>query len=106
MKPAPSVESMTINVADRIPEEAVAQLIEHAARLYVSDVFFRSNEDHMAVAARHLGILRPLSFLPTDMGRRCLGHIKALAGMDVSERRRPMDGRWIFARQSGHRLDL
>jgi type II secretory ATPase GspE/PulE/Tfp pilus assembly ATPase PilB-like protein len=106
MKPATSADSMSINVTDRIPEEAVAALIEHAARLYVSDLFFLSNEDHVAVAARHLGILRPISFLPTEMGKRCLGHIKAVAGMDVTERRRPMDGRWIFVRQTGHRLDL
>ncbi len=106
MKPVTSAETMVLNVTDRVPEEAVAALIEHAARLFVSDLFFLSNEDHVAVAARHLGILRPISFLPTEMGKRCLGHIKAVAGMDVTERRRPLDGRWIFVRQGGHRLDL
>jgi type II secretory ATPase GspE/PulE/Tfp pilus assembly ATPase PilB-like protein len=40
--------------------------------------------------------VRPLSVLPSEHGRRCLAHIKARAAMDTTEKRRPMDGRWIF----------
>jgi general secretion pathway protein E len=69
-------------------------------------LFLITNEDHLAVAARHLGILRPISILPLEKGRRCLSHIKAIVGMNVAEKRRPMDGRWIFQRASGNRLDL
>jgi type II secretory ATPase GspE/PulE/Tfp pilus assembly ATPase PilB-like protein len=106
MKPLSSAESMHLDVSRRPPEEAVAQLIEHAGNLVVSDLFFNTNEDHVAVAARHLGILRPISRLPLEMGRRCIAHIKALSGMNVAERRRPLDGRWIFERPSGNWLDL
>jgi type II secretory ATPase GspE/PulE/Tfp pilus assembly ATPase PilB-like protein len=38
-------------------------------------------------------------------GKRCIGHIKASAGMDVAEKRRPLDGRWLTER-NGQRIDL
>jgi type II secretory ATPase GspE/PulE/Tfp pilus assembly ATPase PilB-like protein len=40
------------------------------------------------------------------MGKRCIAHIKGMAGMDVTERRRPLDGRWIFERKNGETIDL
>src|SRR5262249_60115334 len=39
-------------------------------------------------------------------GRRGMAHIKALAGMDVAEKRRPLDGRWIYHRETGGTTDL
>jgi type II secretory ATPase GspE/PulE/Tfp pilus assembly ATPase PilB-like protein len=99
-------DPLHIEVADLAPEEAVKRLIEHGAQLAASDLFFTTNKDHVAVQARHLGILRPLSTLSSDMGRRCMAHIKALAGMDVAERRRPLDGRWIYERDTGGTMDL
>src|SRR5438445_42680 len=58
------------------------------------------------VNARHLGVLRPITHLSAELGRRCLSHIKALAELDIAERRRPQDGRWIHTRPSGDTLDL
>jgi type II secretory ATPase GspE/PulE/Tfp pilus assembly ATPase PilB-like protein len=81
-------------------------LVDYAAKLRVSDLFFNANEDGVEVAARHLGLLRHLVVLPAELGRRCVLYIKTMADMNISERRRPMDGRWLFSRQSGHRLDL
>jgi type II secretory ATPase GspE/PulE/Tfp pilus assembly ATPase PilB-like protein len=106
MKQDISSEIMHLDVGNRPPEAVVSELIEHAAGLGVSDLFFNTNEDHLAVQARHLGILRTLSTLPVEMGRRCISHIKALSGMDVAERRRPLDGRWIFERANNTWLDL
>jgi type II secretory ATPase GspE/PulE/Tfp pilus assembly ATPase PilB-like protein len=98
--------TMSLNVSDQPPEEAVGRLIDHAARLQVSDLFFTANENHVAVSARHLGVPRLLTILPLDLGRRCLAHIKASAGMDVTERRRPLDGRWVRQPKDGAKLDL
>jgi type II secretory ATPase GspE/PulE/Tfp pilus assembly ATPase PilB-like protein len=95
-----------LHVNDLAPEEAVDQIIDRAADLHVSDLFFITNENHIAVAVRHLGIFRLLTILPLEMGRRCMGHIKAMATMDVSERRRPLDGRWIHPRPGGGQIDL
>jgi type II secretory ATPase GspE/PulE/Tfp pilus assembly ATPase PilB-like protein len=87
------------------PEEAVRRLFDFAVDQGISDLFFLTCEDEMRVAARHLGVLRPLVGLPTLFGRRCIGHIKASAGMDVAEKRRPLDGRWLTERK-GKRIDL
>jgi type II secretory ATPase GspE/PulE/Tfp pilus assembly ATPase PilB-like protein len=92
-------------VADLMPEAAVTALIDHAAQVAASDLFFATNENHVGVALRHLGLVRRLTTLPLEMGRKCLSHIKVMAGMDVAERRRPLDGRWI--RQTGAgRIDI
>jgi type II secretory ATPase GspE/PulE/Tfp pilus assembly ATPase PilB-like protein len=44
--------------------------------------------------------------MPADLGRRCISHIKATSGIDVAEKRRPMDGRWIYQRKTGGAVDL
>jgi type II secretory ATPase GspE/PulE/Tfp pilus assembly ATPase PilB-like protein len=94
------------DIARQEPDKLVPYLIDYAAKLRVSDLFFNANEDGTEVAARHLGLLRHLTVLPAELGRRCVLFIKTMADMNISERRRPMDGRWLFNRQSGHRLDL
>jgi type II secretory ATPase GspE/PulE/Tfp pilus assembly ATPase PilB-like protein len=78
-------------------DEAVSALINRAVRMGASDVFFVTNEQHVAVHVRHLGIMRLLSVVSPDTGRRYLAHVKAMAGMDMGgAARRPMDGRWIY----------
>jgi type II secretory ATPase GspE/PulE/Tfp pilus assembly ATPase PilB-like protein len=87
-----------IDTAKLPADSAVAELIRHAVDIGASDLFFNPHEHHVAVLVRHLGVVYPLSILPPEMGRRCLGLIKARAGMETTERRRPLDGRWIFER--------
>jgi type II secretory ATPase GspE/PulE/Tfp pilus assembly ATPase PilB-like protein len=87
------------------PEAAVARLLEEAARMGASDLFFAPNEDHVAVSVRHLGLVRPLAVLPGGLGHHCIAAIKARAGMNVVEHRRPLDGRWIYD-HAGGRIDL
>jgi general secretion pathway protein E len=99
-------DGLAIDVGRLDPETAVDTLLEHASVIGVSDLFLCTNEDGVGVLVRHLGVVRPISRLGQDLGRRCLAHIKALAGMDVAEKRRPLDGRWIHERASGDTLDL
>jgi general secretion pathway protein E len=106
MIPADASTSLHLTVSDLEPEDAVARLIEHGAGLRVSDVFFVSNETHVAVQVRHLGSVRLMSVLPLELGRRCMSHIKAVAGIDITERRRPLDGRWVYEREDGPAIDL
>src|SRR5579864_763196 len=77
------------------PEAAVARVVRFAVELGAGDLFLNAGEQHVTVQMRHLGIMRPLSVLPLEHGRRCLAHVKAMAQMDTAERRRPQDGRWI-----------
>jgi type II secretory ATPase GspE/PulE/Tfp pilus assembly ATPase PilB-like protein len=97
---------LSLDVKDLAPDAAVAALLEHAADLQASDLFFCPGEDEVAVLVRHLGVLRRVGELPADHGRRCVAHVKALSGMDVAEKRRPLDGRWLLPREGKGTLDI
>lgn len=97
---------LMVDVSKLPAEQAVARLIEHAVAMEASDLFLVSNEQHVAAMVRHLGIVRPISVLASDQGRRCLSHVKANAGMDLTEKRRPADGRWIYTKPDGDVIDL
>ena len=88
--------SSLLDMSKTSPEAAVSQLVHHAVEQGASDIFFTATAKHGLVQMRHLGIMRPLTVLSHELGRRCLAHVKARADMDTSERRRPQDGRWIF----------
>ncbi|MEX2216125.1 MAG: GspE/PulE family protein [Phycisphaeraceae bacterium] len=87
-------------------EEAVGALIDLASRMGASDLFIFTEEHGTSVAVRHLGILRPVASYSKDVGRRFINTIKANAGMDLSERRRPLDGRWVRPHDNGGTIDL
>src|SRR5262249_46778792 len=97
---------MRLDVNSLPVEEAVPRLIDHAAGLMASDLYFFTNENHVAVSVRHLGVVRLISVLPLDFGKRCMAHLKAVAGLDVAERRRPLDGRRLYQRPCGKQVDL
>jgi type II secretory ATPase GspE/PulE/Tfp pilus assembly ATPase PilB-like protein len=89
------VELRAPDVAGLRPERAVAALIDHAVRIGASDLFFSFNDNHVAASVRHLGMIRLVTVLTTEHGRRCVSYIKAMADMDLAEQRRPLDGRWV-----------
>ncbi len=90
---------------DRDPDQIIPKLITYAGGLHASDLFCHTNEDHVEFAVRHLGIVRPIGTVPLELGRRCLSYIKTMANLNISERRKPMDGRWLYT-SGGGRLDL
>jgi general secretion pathway protein E len=106
MPEASPVEDFQVAVHDLAPEAAVAKLIDHAVLIQASDLYFLTNENHIAVLARHLGIMRVLTLLNLELGRRCLSHIKALADLDIVEHRRPQDGRWVRQIPGSDKIDL
>lgn len=75
--------------------EAVNVLLEQAAQLRASDLFLLSDERFVTASIRRMGSIEKLAVVSTEHGRQMMTHIKALAGMDISDRRRPADGRWI-----------
>jgi len=88
-----------LNVDADPTETAVENLLAYATRLGASDLFICSNEQHVIVHARHLGVMRTISILPSDLGRRVITLIKTRGNLDLAERRRPQEGRWIYTHE-------
>jgi type II secretory ATPase GspE/PulE/Tfp pilus assembly ATPase PilB-like protein len=86
-------------------EQAVTAVLERAADLRSSDLFLLSDERFLTIAIRRLGSVEKVAVVSSEHGRQLISHIKANAGMDISDRRHPADGRWIH--EFGNRkLDL
>ena len=94
-QPEQTAEQM-IDLAGMSVEDATHRVIKHAVDIGASDLMILAHEDYYAVNIRHLGLFRPVSICSYDFGKRIAMHIKAQAGMDVAEHRRPLDGRWIY----------
>ncbi|HEY4328172.1 MAG TPA: GspE/PulE family protein [Phycisphaerae bacterium] len=99
--PSPAQEANSGNaglvaITGETIEAMTEQILAHAARYNASDVFFGTNEQCVMVQIRHLGIVRPLTVLTAEQGRRVITLIKTRALLDLAERRRPQEGRWIY----------
>jgi len=99
-------KSPLLDVQRMQPETAVSYLIETAVNQGASDLFLLADEGHVTVKVRHLGIVREIAHIPAEMGKRCLSYIRANAALDLTERRRPLDGRWIYRKPEGQIIDL
>jgi len=92
-------EPAGLGLLDLSPEDVVSVLLERAVQLPASDLFLETHAGHIAVLVRHLGLIRPFARLPLDLGQRCISHIKAVSQMDVTDHRRPQEGRWCHELQ-------
>ena len=84
---SPTPDFCEVDLAALPPGEAVADLIGQAARMDASDLYFLSDEDGMTIAVRRLGIVQRIAFVSVDVGVHYISHVKALADMDITERR-------------------
>src|SRR3954451_21742398 len=87
-------------------EQAVARLIEYAGGIGASDIFLHTEPQGLSAQVRHLGIVKRIAQVPLEQGRRFISHERACAGMDVTEKRRPVDGRSVFETDDGSIIDL
>ena len=88
------------------PEKGVGILIDRALELRASDLFLVTNEQHVAVQVRLRGQVEQISVLGAEQGRRYIAHLRNIAAMDVSDHRRPHDGRWIYEYGDDRTVDL
>jgi type II secretory ATPase GspE/PulE/Tfp pilus assembly ATPase PilB-like protein len=101
-----AMRPLMIDVSKLAPEKAITRLIDHAVEMGASDLFLVTNEQHVAAMVRHLGIILPISVETSDAGKRILTHVRNMSGMDLNDRRRPADGRWIYKADDGSSVDL
>ena len=97
--------SQMIDVSKLPVERVMDALLTHALLLKASDLFITCAEQHTAVQVRHLGMVRPISVLRPEEGKRLIAHVRNASGADVNERRKPSDGRWIFRGQDTETAD-
>lgn len=80
-------------------------LIFEAVKAEASDIHIEPQEKKVVVRYRIDGVLRVFKELPVSVRDSLIARIKILANMDISERRRPQDGR-IRVKVRGKRIDL
>lgn len=85
-----------VPIDSRSAVQLVTTLIENAIALQTTDVHLEPREDGMIVRYRLDGDLRKILNVPAEMVESVISRIKVLAGMDVTERRRPQDGHIVL----------
>lgn len=98
--PAASAHVQLTDVSERTAEEAVDHLIARAVAMGASDLFIETNEGHVVVEVRHLGVMRTIARMTREQGKRAIAFIRNNAGMEIGETRRPDEGRWIWTPDS------
>ncbi|MEI7814252.1 MAG: ATPase, T2SS/T4P/T4SS family [Coriobacteriia bacterium] len=83
----------------------VNQLLREAVSDRASDVHFEPEEGRVRVRYRIDGVLQDVASLPKNSQAGLTSRIKVMADMDITERRRPQDGR-ITLQIDGRALDL
>lgn len=82
------------NKADDAPlVRFVDNILRDAMRSQASDIHIEPFEAFVRIRCRIDGCLREISRPPATLAPRIISRIKVMADMDISERRRPQDGR-------------
>jgi type II secretory ATPase GspE/PulE/Tfp pilus assembly ATPase PilB-like protein len=86
----------------------VRKIIEDARRLGASDIHVETNpgEEITRVRLRRDGDLETYLQLPARLRASLVSRIKVMSRLDISERRRPQDGKINFADFGGDKLEL
>ncbi len=82
---------------DDLPiEQIVEAILKDAARRGATDIHLQPEESVVRVRLRLDGVLRQVDVLPSAAAAPLISRVKILASLDISERRRPQDGRIRF----------
>lgn len=92
-------------VADLSASEIWDRVSTIAIREQASDIHLTAQRDAAPLALRLDGRICPQGAMPNELAARLVNHVKVLAALDVSERRRPQDGS-IRCEVDGRAVDL
>lgn len=103
-------EAMDHEALTRVSEqgpvmEIVNSIIRHAVQARATDIHVEPWRDVVRVRVRVDGVLREIRTIPRALQLAVISRIKIMADMDITEKRRPQDGR-IAAEFDGRQLDL
>lgn len=100
-----SLELLMERQADSPGVKMVNLILVQAVRDRVSDIHIEPREDRVMVRFRVDGVLREEMRLPRQLHSDITLRLKVMAGLDITERRRPQDGR-IKVSIAGQSIDL
>ena len=92
-------------VEDKPLVRLVDGLITDAIRMGASDIHIETYDKWVRVRYRIDGTLQKMTPLPYKLRAAVVSRIKIMANLDISERRRPQDGR-IKVKVAGRKIDL
>lgn len=73
--------------------QLVNKIIEQAVRQRASDIHIEALEDQIRIRYRIDGVLKEVMHYKTELLSAIITRIKIIGGMDISEKRKPQDGR-------------
>lgn len=94
-----------LEASDRPVVQAVDYLLRYAFDNRASDIHVEPRRDASVVRLRIDGVLHPVHTLPPTVHAPLVSRLKMLSRMDISERRRPQDGR-IKTEREGREVEL
>lgn len=102
----PAEEEPPVEGVDDAPVIRLVNLIVmEAVRAGASDIHIEPEESKLRVRYRIDGVLKEMPAPPRRLQNTILSRIKIMADMDISERRRPQDGRFKV-QVEGHSVDF
>lgn len=102
-----SVATLSADSANDAPTvKLVNSIIDRGISEKASDIHIEPREDQMVVRIRIDGRLNEVLTIPRELQSAVISRFKVMAGMDISERRVPQDGRAEVISREGEKIDL
>lgn len=106
-RPAATATAAPAPVSDVPTVRFVDDAIAGAWRDGASDIHFESDRQGLALKYRLDGVMNPATRLQgTQAAEEAISRIKVLAQLDITERRRPQDGRFRWTGAAGASVDM
>ncbi len=94
-----------LDASDKPVVQAVDYLLRYAFDNRASDIHLEPKRDSSVVRLRIDGVLHPVYTLPPGVHAPVVSRVKMISRMDISEKRRPQDGR-IKTEREGREVEL
>jgi type IV pilus assembly protein PilB len=106
-RPAPEPHTLAEQHESEVPVvRFVDRILLQATRAKVSDIHMEPFEHCFRVRFRKDGLLHNIEDIPSHLGNSVNSRLKVMADLDITERRRPQDGRLQFVHASNIKADM
>ncbi|MCR9119199.1 MAG: GspE/PulE family protein [bacterium] len=100
-----SIEFEPLDLNEMTPAAAIETIINQAAEMNASDLYVMNAEKASGIRVRRMGRVELLAMVSHDQAKQIVSALKASAGMDIAERRRPTEGR-LMVESGDQKYDL